>query len=78
MFWQSIECKPMPDMRKPMNIQSRCKTKTFKWTALFLPADTTSRIGPVSNRYCKGAFGHLKYWLWIAISIALALSIGQL
>ena len=61
-----------------MQIQFKRKSKIFKWAALFIPADTTSKVGPIFERNCHGAFGTLKYWLWVAISIVVALSIGQL
>ncbi len=61
-----------------MKIQNRRQTKTFKWAALFMPADTASKVGPIIERNCDGAFGTLKFWLWVAISIAVALLIGQL
>lgn len=49
------------------------------WSMLFLPEDTASpdRRHCCEDR-CRGALGCIKFWLWIAISIAVAVSMGQL
>ena len=62
-----------------MKDRQKHKNRRFKWVKLFMPEDT----GPVwgcqfYKLRCEEKDGHLKFWVWIVISIGIALALGQL
>ncbi len=61
-----------------MQFKTNPPSKGSGWRALFLPEDTTSQCAAPSDGRRVDAFGSIKCWLWIAISIALSLAVGQL
>lgn len=55
------------------------KDRQFKWLKLFLPEDTGPVLGhQIHNMRYEQRDGYLKFWVWIVISIGIALALGQL